>query len=195
MLIETNARPDKVIPIDNLDFYLCPKNATNTIRYCQYLFNGGTKEIPDFRNEVTSTGAGLGYLLLHLVKGEVTYIPERENSIKIAVVRDPVDRFTSAIRWINFKYDENLTVESALSRSDEDIHLWPQYMFYGEWSKKYDHIIYPEDITSTIKKLTGKDLGDVHKGRNPYPKNFYITSEQTDKICKHYKKDIELGYA
>jgi len=57
MLLETNARPDKAIPIENIDFYLCPKCATNTIRYCQYVYSGGTKNISDFRDDDTSTGA------------------------------------------------------------------------------------------------------------------------------------------
>lgn len=194
MLIETNARPDKAIPIDKLDFYLCPKCATNTIRYCQYLFNGGVKQISDFRDDVTSTGAMKGYKLLHLLHGEVSYEKEREDSIKVAVVRDPIERFVSSLQWVNYKYNLNMSLEEALEQTDNDIHFFAQSNFYGTDSTKYDHIISPNEITSLIKSVTGKDLGTIHKGRNPKPISFDITKELSFRIADHYRVDYDNGY-
>ena len=194
MLLETNARPDKAIPIENIDFYLCPKCATNTIRYCQYVYNGGTKNISDFRDDNTSTGAIRGYKLLHLQHGEIKYNKERTDSIKVAVVRDPVERFTSSLQWINYKYNLSLTLEQALEQSEKDIHLLTQSHFYGNDSSKYDYIINPNEITSLIKKITGRDLGVVHKGRNPRPISFSISKEISNLISSHYKVDYDNGY-
>lgn len=194
MLTETNARQNKAIPIGNLDFYICPKNATNTIRYCQYIFNGGTKQIPDFRNEVTSKGAGLGYSLLHLVKGKVEYNIERADSIKVAVVRDPLDRFVSALQWINYKHNLDLTLEEASINVPKDVHFYTQTYFYGSDPTKFDHIISPNEITTLIKNITGKDLGSVHKGRNPNPELYEITKDISNRITTYYRDDFNNGY-
>ena len=194
MLLETNARPDKAIPIENIDFYICPKNATNTIRYCQYIYNGGTKEISDFRNEITSTGAGRGYRLLHLVNGEISYNTERTDSIKVAVVRDPLERFVSALQWINYKHGLSLSLEEASTNIPQDIHFYSQTHYYGSNSSKYDHIISPNEITSLIESITGRDLGSIHKGRNPKPTAYKITKDISNRISTYYREDYNNGY-
>jgi len=197
MLTETNANKNKAIPVGNLDFYLCPKNATNTIRYCSYLFNGGKKEISDYRNESISTGAMSGYKILQLgnkANSKIEYNNERTDSIKIAVIRDPLDRFISALQWVNYKYKLNLTLEEAVNKVPNDIHFYPQFHYYGEQASKYDHLIYANNITSLIFQLTGKDMGNIHKGKNPKPVAYEITKDIEFKINSLYKKDFDLGY-
>ena len=183
-----NVKPQKAINIGNLDFYLCPKCGTNTIRYAQYVYNGGTETISDHRDD--------SYSLVSLNRDNVEYIDERATAIKIAVKRDPVERFISALRWHNHKHDLNLSVEDVLSDNtvpEQSPHFIPQSYFYGNNPEKYDHIIYMHEVTNMILTLTGKDVGTIHKGQQ-LAAAITITSQQQKLIKNHYAVDYENGY-
>ena len=183
-----NVKPQKAINIGNLDFYLCPKCGTNTIRYAQYVYNGGTETISDHRDD--------SYSLISLNKNNVEYIDERDSAIKIAVKRDPVERFISALRWHNHKHDVNLSVEDVFADNtahNMSPHFIPQSHFYGNNPEKYDHIIYIHEVTNMILTATGKDVGTIHKGQQLAPV-ITLTDEEKERVKNHYVVDYEAGY-
>ena len=49
---QTNVQPYKALQIGPIDFYLCPKCATNTLRYASYKYNhlDSSLVLPEYRN-------------------------------------------------------------------------------------------------------------------------------------------------
>ena len=190
----TNVEIDKTIQIGNLDFYLCPKCATNTIRYSSYKYNHldssgwPTGEIlPEYRKGSND------YDIIRLTSSEITYEKERSDSIKVVVTRDPVERFVSAVAWYNFRYDCDLDIDYIIKQiPSNDIHFYPQSEFYGD-PKKYDLIIRPDKIRKIIRENTSFDTGNLHLGKNSatYEK---ANDTQIEMIKEIYKDDYANGY-
>jgi hypothetical protein len=193
---QANVRVNKTIQIGNLDFYLCPKCATNTIRYAKYKYDGGEQEVSDFRSVDNS------YDILKIGDSSILgYAPERKDSIKVAVKKDPLERFISSLAWFNYKYEYNETVDSVINGLQKaindntylsDIHFWTQSYFYGD-PEKLDYIIYPSEITNLIKTNTGVDLGEIHKGQTLLP-YVDLTDNQKEQLKEMYRSDYENGY-
>ena len=180
----TVIRPYKAVQIENLDFYLAPKCATNTIRYMSYLYNGGEESVSDNRDDT--------YDKLKMIGTNVTYDNERKDSIKICVKRDPIDRFISSLVWYNRKRNLNESIKNVIESVPDDIHFWPQTCFYGD-PKKYDHIITMDKIISLINTLLGSDYSEVNKGQNPGERPT-LTSIQLSAVKEMYRADYENGY-
>jgi|TARA_B100000035_G_C20954794_1_gene533678 hypothetical protein len=185
----TNVEIDKTIQIGNLDFYLCPKCATNTIRYASYRYNhlDSTVVLPEYRKGTND------YDIIRLTSSKITYEKERSDSIKVVVTRDPVERFVSAVAWYNFRYDCDLDIDYIIKQiPSNDIHFYPQSEFYGD-PKKYDLIIRPDKIRKTILENTSVDMGEIHLGKNPatYEK---ADEKQIEIIKEIYKDDYANGY-
>lgn len=181
----TNCRPSKSVQIGNLDFLLAPKCATNTIRYASYIYNGGTATVNDIRDD--------SYDVLKLGnKSIIPYLEHRDNALKIAIKRDPVERFISAISWYNGKYNENVSVDQCIEEIPDDIHFWPQTCFYGLPSQ-FNHIITADTISTLIKNITDKDLGVLHKGKSEYPRPV-LTDSQIASVKEMYTADYVNGY-
>lgn len=192
---QVNVRKNKTIQIGNLDFYLCPKCATHTIRYAKYKFDGGSDQVSDFKNQDDS------YKVLVLgSKSILNYSFEREDSIKVAVKRNPVERFLSGLHEFNRRYyKESIdgVLDKLQSSIDENtslnsIDFWTQTYFYGD-PKKFDHIINPNQVSSLIKKVTGVDLGRIHKGQTNVA-HTTPTDEQIFRIKEMYANDYDNGY-
>lgn len=190
-----NVKPNKAIQMGNLDIYLCPKCATNTVRYASYKFDGGDQDIPDVRDLTKSD-----YNILSMGPDSIlNYKEERSDSIKVAIKRDPVKRFVSALAWYNYKYGdiektvEKETVDLALLKTPDDIHFFPQTIFYGDDPSKYDHIIYIDDLRNLIYKETQVDVGIIHKGKADLVYET-LSEEQKIKVMKLYKMDYDNGY-
>lgn len=183
----TNCRPYKSIQIGNLDFLLAPKCATNTIRYISYLHEGGTESVNNFRDDT--------YSVLRLGgTSSLPYLDNRDDALKVAVVRDPVERFISAISWYNGKYDLDVAVNDCIySDIPDDIHFWPQTCFYGDPSQ-HTHIIKVDEIATLVENYVGEiELGEIHKGQHDFPRP-KLSVKQTKAIKEMYTVDYENGY-
>ena len=197
---QTNVQPYKALQIGPIDFYLCPKCATNTLRYASYKYNhlDSSLVLPEYRKGSND------YDMLKLTNSEITYQKERSNSIKVAVCRDPVERFESAVAWYNFRNksmpnvnvyhrdDKHRDINMVLQKIPFDIHFYPQTEFYGD-PTKYDLIIRPDKIRSTIRENAGVDFGNLHVGKNP--NDYEKANDEQVKIIKEiYKEDYMNGY-
>lgn len=181
----TNCRPSKSVQIENLDFLLAPKCATNTIRYASYIYNDGSETVNDIRDD--------SYDVLRLGnKSVIPYLEHRSDALKIAVKRDPVERFISALSWYNGKYYHSVSVDECIEQIPDDIHFWPQTCFYGSPSQ-LNRIITADTISTLIKNITGKDLGVIHKGKSEYPRPV-LTDSQIASVKEMYTADYENGY-
>jgi len=190
-----NLKTYKALQIGNIDIYLCPKCGTNSARYASYKFNNGELEVPNIR-DLTS----LDYDVLKMGPSSIlNYKEERSDSIKVAIKRDPLERFISALAWYNYKYGDikktvqKETVDLALLKTPNDIHFFPQSAFYGDDISKYDHVIYPSELRNLILEITSVDLGPLHKGQTTLEYEV-PTEEQITMIKKLYQMDYENGY-
>lgn len=187
---QTNVQPYKALQIGPIDFYLCPKCATNTLRYASYKYNhlDSSLVLPEYRKGSND------YDMLKLTSSEIKYQKERSDSIKVAVCRDPVERFESAVAWYNFRNKSmpNVSINMVLQKIPFDIHFYPQTEFYGD-PTKYDLIIRPDKIRSTIRENAGVDFGNLHVGKNP--NDYEKANDEQVKIIKEiYEEDYMNGY-
>ena len=194
----TTVELDKAIQIGPIDFYLCPKCATNTLRYASYAHNTGDKrEISEYREDG-------GDSFLKLKNKKISYLKERSDSIKVAVIRDPVERFVSAHAWHNYKYFSaraarlkrkfSIEIEEFIGdmKIPNDIHFYPQTEFYGD-PTKYDLMIRPNQIVDLLKEHGLADYDDLHYGKTriEYAK---LTDSQIDIVKDMYEVDYKNGY-
>lgn len=190
-----NLKTYKALQIGNIDIYLCPKCGTNSARYASYKFNNGELEVPNIRDLTRSD-----YDVLRMGPFSVlNYKEERSDSIKIAIKRDPLERFISAFSWYNHKYGDIQKIITKKSLDDtiisppNDVHYLPQSAFYGDDISKYDHVIYPSELRNLILEITSVDLGPLHKGQTTLEYEV-PTEEQIIMIKKLYQMDYENGY-
>ena len=185
----TTVELDKAIQIGPIDFYLCPKCATNTIRYASYIHNTGDK-----KNELSEYREDGGDSFLKLKNKKISYLKERSDSIKVVVIRDPVERFVSAHAWHNYRFGTNYEVEEFIGdmKIPNDIHFYPQTEFYGD-PTKYDLMIRPDQIVDLLKQHGLADYDDLHYGKTKmeYVK---LTNSQTDTVKDMYEADYKNGY-
>ena len=181
-----NVRPWKTLQVGDLDIYLSPKCATNTLRYIAYLHAGGKEEVSDIRDST--------YDVLKLTSSSIlTYASERKNAKKLCVKRDPVERVLSALVWYNWKYNQKETIDTILEMIPDDIHFWPQTCFYGD-PQKYDYIVNLNEIISTINNHLNTSYSlDIHKGQTELIKPT-LDDDQRTKLKHLYKVDYENGY-
>ena len=190
-----NLKTYKALQIGNIDIYLCPKCGTNSARYASYKFNGGTSELPNVRDLTNSD-----YDIVRMGPVSIlNYEEERLDSIKVAIKRDPLERFVSAFAWYNHKYGDiqklitKNSLDDTINNPPDDIHYHPQSHFYGNDISKYDHVIYPHELQSLIMDITSVDLGSLHKGQANLEYEV-LTEEQKIRLTELYKMDYENGY-
>ena len=190
-----NLKTYKALQIGNIDIYLCPKCGTNSARYASYKFNNGELELPNIRDLTRSD-----YDVLRMGPSSVlNYKEERSDSIKVAIKRDPLERFISAFSWYNHKYGDiqkiiiKKSLDDTIISPPDDVHYLPQSAFYGDDISKYDHVIYPSELRNLILEITSVDLGSLHKGQTTLEYEV-PTEEQIIMIKKLYQMDYENGY-
>jgi hypothetical protein len=193
--LDHNLKTYKALQIGNIDIYLCPKCGTNSARYASYKFNNGELEVPNIRDLTRSD-----YDVLKMGPFSVlNYKEERSDSIKVAIKRDPLERFISAFSWYNHKYGDiqkiiiKKSLDDTIISTPDDVHYLPQSAFYGDDISKYDHVIYPSELRNLILEITSVDLGPLHKGQTTLEYEV-PTEEQIIMIKKLYQMDYENGY-
>ena len=197
-----------------LVFYPVPKNANSSFKKLfvellsiekNYLFLDD--EIPMYKKEKYKLDSNKDYWLWSFLppKPKFTVMPSSLDAIKIAVVRDPLERFLSAynnrVNWhkdINFN---NLSMKDVIKRLKEknfdNQHFLPQTFFLGNDPNYFNYLTKMPSINGLvdyINQFFGKNLKikrlQTNHGRNP------ITMEEVSKFSNElryiYKKDYEF---
>ena len=197
-----------------LVFYPVPKNANSSFKKLfvellsiekDYLFLDD--EIPMYKKDKYKLEPNKNYWLWSFLppKPEFTMMPSSLDVIKIAVVRDPIERFLSAynnrVNWhkdINFN---NLSMKDVVKRLKEknfdNQHFLPQTFFLGNDPNYFNYLTKMPSIDGLVdyinqffrKNLKIKKLQTNH-GENP------ISMEEVSKFSNElrhiYKKDYEF---
>ena len=197
-----------------LVFYPVPKNANSSFKKLfvellsiekNYLFLDD--EIPMYKKDKYKLDSNKDYWLWSFLppKPKFTVMPSSLDAIKIAVVRDPLERFLSAynnrVNWhkdINFN---NLSMKDVIKRLKEknfdNQHFLPQTFFLGNDPNYFNYLTKMPSINGLvdyINQFFGKNLKikrlQTNHGRNP------ITMEEVSKFSNElryiYKKDYEF---
>jgi hypothetical protein len=210
---------DNILYFNNdIDVRLCLKNAYTTLRavwlscYDPDYYTGKYKKIT----------APTAYDRYHwaMQKQDLWDQPFRRGSYRIAVKRDPVQRFISAVSYLDTvrlepRYDNNkksyidLTnvkkddIDSVLDAFDKqtlrDEHFFSQSYFMGhpnDYDKVYDITELPELLSWVAKKCKPKKpIEKLWENKTKNTSNrIELTDKQTMRIIKMYAKDYANGW-
>lgn len=209
---------------DDLDFRICPKNATTSIKkVIEYSIED--KCWNDLMPRLSSSLLLKNQLKTARVLSVNTHmdymnIPFRRNSFKVAIKRDPVERFISAVTYMQKQIPDNvykvtrllsetvdyrkLTLEEILTGVEEgrinDIHLVPQFYYFGKYNQ-YDKVYSLNETGDFIKFLinykphpvlnNNKRYLNIHLNRTTPTE---ISSSLEKRIKKLYERDYDEGW-
>lgn len=137
---------------NNIDVRLCPKNGISTLKYAAWYHTGISIE----EDRVLAATYGTKRHRVEQIRefGHSPVLPYRKDSRRVAVVRDPIERFMSAAEYLKMKWIENVSVLES-SELDDD-----------EKSKVYrglsDVDLIPDDIDELIEGVASKDITNSH---------------------------------
>ena len=147
-------------------------------------------------------------------------IPFRRNSFKVAIKRDPVERFISAVTYMQKQIPDDvykvtrllsetvdyrkLTLEEILIGVEEgwinDIHLVPQFYYFGKYNQ-YDKVYSLEETGDFIKFLINYKPHPVLNNNKRYlnihlnkTTPIEISSYLKNRIKKLYEQDYDEGW-
>jgi len=130
-------------------------------------------------------------------------IPKNQSLIRLALIRDPIERFISSyknrILFHKDKYFKGLSIDEILNILEEgyfaNTHFLPQSYFLGQNPKNFDLI---EDVKN-LKKIE-KKVNDFFGLKKVIPRfqtggndiKIELTKQQIDRIKKIYSVDFKL---
>lgn len=182
---------------NNIDIRLCPKNANTSLKYifCYLHYNKNMSMTFSRRKQMYEK-------MLYENKIENGQFLFRNNSHRIAIKRDPIDRALSAAKYILYtrlnlsKPPINL-VEEVLNNIDFQIdhHLLPQSFWMGN-SKLYNRVYNITEFNNLIKYLQDNfiwfgQLKDIHKNVSS---NRLTVSDLSTFTINKLKKTYEIDY-
>ena len=213
---------------DNIDVRLCLKNGYTTLRHAwvshtnilefnRCIENGIIKE----GKEVNHCGWGSQELRNKLIykNGDIWDLPFRKNSYRIAIKRDPVQRFISAVSHLSrVKLQKNLSNHKSYidlsAVTDEDInsvingiknevikdeHFYSQHWFMGD-PNQYDKIYDISEMHDLLRFLednceTKVSITNLWENRTKKTqKRIELTKEQEIAVIKLYAKDYAYNW-
>jgi hypothetical protein len=128
--------------------------------------------------------------------GSIGYKQASNIDVKIAFVRDPIERFKSAHMFLSSTHkDVPYNYEDFVDWSFEncgDQHLIPQVEYLGEVSdKRYNRVFKLNDMSKVLYTLTGNHIKPLNvSDRNSHRQSNYRMSC----LIERYKKDLEMWY-
>jgi len=209
---------------DDLDFRICPKNATTSIKkVIEYSIEDKCSNdlMPRLSTRLLKKGL-LKTARVLSVNTHMDYmnIPFRRNSFKVAIKRDPVERFISAVTYMQKQIPDDvykvtrllsetvdyrkLTLEEILIGVEEgwinDIHLVPQFYYFGKYNQ-YDKVYSLEETGDFIKFLINYKPHPVLNNNKRYlnihlnkTTPIEISSYLKNRIKKLYEQDYDEGW-
>lgn len=194
---------------NNLDIRICPKNGMTTLKEALKRCIGRL----DYEGDKHDTGT-ISFRLNQIKKH--SYGPEqpfRKGSTRIAVKRDPVERFTSACEYlarkrekfvkhgINYpelKKDLRSVISEVMDGSVKNEHFFSQSYFMGN-IYDYDLVYDLDDLTKLLDFLstsTGNALGSIWENKTPRNKLYddILTESDVRDIMRLYEKDYDNGW-
>lgn len=192
---------------NNVDVRLCPKNGMSTLKELQRLYRGVDNHV-----------GRVDRLTKVRTHGDQFDIPFRKGSFRIAVRRDPVDRFLSACEYIvanqakhiaQGRIDELPTLshemEEVITSIENGIiknnHFYTQSWYMGK-PEDYDMIVHINELDRLLRFINiSSDLGftkdetSIHDNKTVLKMyNSYVSDSQRDRIKELYKKDYLNGW-
>ena len=203
---------------DDIDIRLCLKNGYTTLRHAWltkydpiYLekLNGG---------QINSPSSSERYNMV-MLKMDVWDQPFRRGSYRIAIKRDPIERFMSAIyyleqtklyyhhkyvkkNYIDLTQVDSKNINAVLDAFDNqllrDEHFFSQSYFMGH-PNDYDKVYYLHQMPELLEWLERKikcktSFKGIWRNQNPSLDKVKLTHEQQMRIIKMYAKDYANGW-
>lgn len=188
---------------NNIDVRMCPKNGMSTLKeaYRRVWDHPLTESLASRVNNVS-------------LECDMFDIPFRKGSYRIAVRRDPIDRFKSACEFImdarayyikNDKYLPDIAVELDQVIDDleqgkyRDNHFYTQTYYMG-LPQDYDMVYHIDELPKLLAFLqdateTDRDLTGLHENKTKLKLyNGAIDSEHMTKLRNFYLKDYINGW-
>jgi hypothetical protein len=209
---------------NDLDFRICPKNATTSIKkVIEYSIKD--KCWNDLMPNLNSAMLVIGQVKPARIVSVNTHmdymnIPFRRNSFKVAIKRDPVERFISAVTYLQKQIPDKIekttrlfsktvdyrkhTLEEILTGVEEgwvnDIHLVPQSYYLGKYNQ-YDKVYSLGETGDFIKFLINYRQNPVLNDNKRYlnihlnkTTPIEISSFLEKRIKKLYERDYDEGW-
>ena len=192
---------------EDIDIRICLKNGSKTLLKAWAIVNNTSIPKPEDRYQFIMQNQNL------------LDPPFRAGSYRIAIKRDPVERFLSTVnmvslenwndRWLNSKWNENLktlidsnniskTIENLKANKIKDQHFMSQTHYMGK-SSDYDKVYYVHELPELLKWLEKKtkvttSISDlwVNKAIPKYNNN--LSEIDKLKILNLYNMDCANGW-
>lgn len=199
---------------NNIDVRICPKNAMSTMKKAMRIYRG--RDGKDTRDSEGRIVANYKWRYYHVRKFSDQFdMPFRKNSLRIAIKRDPLDRFRSACEFIKREHDyfesKNRVLPELSDHIDDVIndlvdgklknnHFYTQTWYMGV-VEDYDMIFHIDETHKLLAflknacKIEDEVFVSIHANKtNDKLYNDMLTSEQEDRIRELYYKDYKNGW-
>ena len=154
---------------DNLDVRVCPKNGLSTLKAAYNILSITPNWEKDIFPQMKPVGKFSHTRIVNVYRYSYwNNFPFRKDSYRVALKRDPVERFISAVNMMYKKTESidwlskvspkpidytDMTLEDILSGLEDgtinNIHFQPQSYFMGN-VKDYDKVFYTKDLKDLL---------------------------------------------
>ena len=191
---------------DDIDIRICLKNGSKTLLKAWAIINNTSSPKPEHRYQFIMQNQNL------------LDPPFRPDSYRIAIKRDPVERFLSTVnmislenwndQWLDSKWNKNLkslvdsnniskTIENLKTGKIKDHHFMSQTHYMGK-SSDYDKVYYVHELPELLKWLEKKtkitaSISDLWVNK-AIPKHNNLTEIEKLKILNLYNMDCVNGW-
>ena len=193
---------------NNIDVRICPKNGMSTLKGAIRTVYG---DIDDRGNTVGNYA--WRYRKVYNNSDQFDQ-PFRKGSFRIAVRRDPIDRFKSACSFIQEKQAYYLSLGRPLATIPDDLdgiisgmedghikdnHFYTQTWYMGR-PEDYDMVFHIDEMSKLLTFLQdacniGVDIKDIHLNKSNHKLyNDAISPAQMEILMNFYKKDFDNGW-
>lgn len=188
---------------NNIDVRICPKNGMSSVKEALR------------RSMNSATPQGLVDRVLSVKKHADQFdLPFRKGSYRIAIRRDPIDRFKSACEFIQsarafyIKYgrelpDISLEIDRVIDDMEQGLvknnHFYTQSWYMGH-PDDYDMVYHIDEIPKLLDFLQEactieRDISELHENRTTMKLyNDAISPEHLVKLRNFYLKDYKNGW-
>lgn len=208
---------------DDIDVRVCLKNGYTSVRTAWAIINriDSFKRMKRMNGNIGHFGMGGTPERYNIVmaKQDLWDQPFRRGSYRIAIKRDPVERFKSAVtylegvklhknyelrkkEYIDLTYVNKEDIDMVLDAFDKqllrDEHFFSQTYFMGS-VKDYDIVYDISELSDLMSFLQNKfepeiDVSKLHQNKNPKKEKVGLTPVQEIRIIKTYAKDYSNGW-